>query len=107
MNRNITPMAAGVNLSDSWNQFWGAVQGPAAPLLNLVKIVGVALVVMAFAKWAWDRRRRGGAGDSSGIWAALLIGALMSAPGVIIPMVLRIFDIVVNASISIWNNSAG
>lgn len=106
MNAHITVMAEKVDLGGSWDTFWDAVSGPAGPILSLMGIIGVAIVVLAFGKWAWDRRRQGGGGNTGGLWGALLIGVLLSAPSIIIPMVLSIFDIIANAGITVFNKGS-
>ncbi|GAB2733291.1 hypothetical protein [Nocardioides pakistanensis] len=99
-----------IDLSGAWDKFWGAITAAsgADQIINLLGIIGVALVAMALIKWAWDRRRGGGGGmgqQSSAVWGALLIGAILSAPGVILPILLTFMDVIANAGISIWNNT--
>jgi hypothetical protein len=96
-----------IDLAGSWDSLWSAVTaGIGTKLVDLLTIVGVAIVVMALAKWAWDRRRGGGGGGgSSAVWGALLVGALLSAPGVILPIMLQIMDAIANAVYNVWKNA--
>lgn len=103
----VIPMAD-VNLRKSWSTFWKAVQGQAGPILNLLAVIGVLIVVGAIIKWAWDRRRGGGfggGGNSGAIWGALLVGCLLSAPSILIPMFLLLFDVVANAGIDVFEST--
>lgn len=105
----LVPMAGDIDLSASWDTFWTAVSGPAGPILSLLSVVGVLLVVMALVKWAWDRRRGGGGGmgqQSSAVWGALLVGSILSAPNILIPMLLLVMDVIANAGISVFNSGA-
>lgn len=98
-----------VDLSGSWSAFWRALPGGVSNLLNLLAIVGVALVAIAFIKWAWDRRRGmgggfGGGGGSQGIVGAVIVGIVLAAPNLVIPAVLSVLDLLIDAVVSIWQN---
>lgn len=99
--------AKDVNLTESWGTLWSAITAGIGPgLPRLMAIIGVALVAFAIVKWAWDRRRGGGMGKGGGgIMGALLIGAILSSPSVLLPIFLTIVDGVANAVIQIWNNA--
>ncbi|MGL5825514.1 MAG: hypothetical protein ACRCYU_11980 [Nocardioides sp.] len=103
--------AKDVDLSGSWKTLYDAVSGPAGPLLSLLAVVGVAIVVIALVKWAWERRRNGFSGgggrDSGAVWGALFVGVMLSAPTVLLPILLTVMDLIANGAISIWNSSSG
>lgn len=109
----LIPLAAGggqVHLKDNFNQFWSSLTGAAGMngIVKLAAIVGVALVAWALIKWAWDRRRGGGAGGQhQGVMGALLIGAILSAPSVLLPILLTFLDVIVNGGIKIYNSASG
>lgn len=110
MFTGVTVMAAGdVDLAGSWETFMAAIEGSAGPILKLLGVIGVLVVVLAIVKWAWDRRRGqggfGGGQSSGAIWGALLVGALLSAPTVVIPLVLEIFDVIANAAIDVFESA--
>lgn len=94
-----------VNLKGSWDSFWNAVEGQAGPILTLASIFGCVIVVAAIVKWAWDRRRGGGGGNSGAVWGALLVGCILAAPGVLIPIVLGFLDVVANAVIEVFESA--
>lgn len=98
-----------VNLKGSWTKFEDAVSSAAGieSLLNILAIFGMLLIAAAFIKWAWDRRKSGGMGGQGGgaITGALIVGIVLSAPGFVIPAVLGVFDLFINAIVSIWNNN--
>lgn len=99
-----------VDLSGGWDQFWSALKGASGmdQILNLMTIIGVIIVVFALLKWTWDRRRGGGfggGGGSGGVWGALLVGAVLTAPALLFPIMLTVLDVIANAVVSIWNKS--
>ncbi|KQP62877.1 hypothetical protein [Nocardioides sp. Leaf285] len=105
----ITAMAGKgpVQLESAFSDFWDTLVGATGfgAIEKLMSIVGVCLVVLAVLKWAWDRRRGGGMGQSGAVWGALLVGAILSAPAVLFPVFLFILDTVANGVISIWNDA--
>ncbi len=99
-----------IDLSSSWDDLWNAVSAGVGPgLTRLLAVVGVALVAFAILKWAWDKRKGGGGmgRGGGGVGGALIIGALLSAPDVLMPIALKLADGVINAVVQIWNNTNG
>lgn len=102
-----------IDLRGSFDQFWNAITTGTGigPILSLLSIVGVALIAFALVKWAWDRRRGGGGGgqSSGAVWGALLVGALLSLPEILLPIFLTFLDVVVNGALKVWAsaNSGG
>lgn len=101
-----------VDLAGSWDKFWKALMGAGQVqgLFNVLAIVGVALIAWAIVKWAWDRRRGGGGGfggggGGGGITGALLVGVILAAPNLILPAVLNVLDLVIDAVVKIWQNN--
>lgn len=97
-----------IDLAGAWDKFYNAVATGAGVkrLLTLMAIIGVALIAAAIVKWAWDRRRGLNGGGSGAIWGALLIGAIMSAPDLLIPIVLQALDALINSVSKIWDATA-
>lgn len=101
-------MANEVNLRGSWLKFWQAVTGGYDGLINMMAIIGVALVVFALIKWAWDRRRGGSMGQGAQpLWGALIPGAILAAPNVILPILLQILDWLANIVLSLVQKATG
>lgn len=100
------PMAE-VNMKAGWSSFWTAITAGFPLITGIMSFVGVALVVIAVVKWAWERRRQGGAGNHQPLWGALLIGCFLIAPTVILPLVLTILDGVANIGISVFKSATG
>lgn len=99
--------AGSVNLSGGWDKAWSAVSGAIPGLSGMLSIIGVILLVYAFVTWLWERRRGSGGGGGGGAGGNKLvnyglIGALCAAPGVIIPLFLKIFDWVANAVVALF-----
>lgn len=94
-----------VDLSLSWDQFWGSFRTAVGEeLLTLITMVGMLLVVGAVLKWLWDRRRGnggGGMGGANAILWTLLLGATLAAPGLLIPLFLNLLDGLANAFVSV------
>lgn len=108
--RGLRDTSGNVNLKGSWDDFAQAVNNATGlgSLLELLSIVGMLIVAAAFIKWGWDRRKSGlqGAGQGGGgLMGALIVGLILAAPGFVIPAVLGIFDIFINALVRIWNST--
>ncbi|MEH0110609.1 hypothetical protein V6N00_12935 [Tersicoccus sp. MR15.9] len=98
----IAPMGA-VNLRAGWGSFWNAITSGAPQITTLLTIVGVGLLAFALVKWAWDRRRQGMGGNHQNLLGALIPGALLCAPAIIIPILLSALDWVANIGVSLLN----
>ena len=91
--------AGKVNFSGQWSTAWGKITGNITGFLVILGIVGVLMVVVGIGKYVWDKRR-GGANPSNLAWT-VGIGMILCAPSVVIPLLLKILDQVVNAVLSI------
>lgn len=81
-----------VDLVGPWNELIGAIPGG---FLNFLAIIGVALIVVGFATWAWQRRRGGGS-SSNFVWMTI-IGIICAAPKLLIPGVLKLIEYIFEA----------
>lgn len=88
-----------VNLRGGWNDLINALSLPNG-LWVLLTGAGVIIVVTALFKLLWDKRKGSGGGLST-ILTPLCIGALLAAPRNVLPLLLWICDLVVNAAISV------
>lgn len=96
-----------IDLSGSWSSFWDAVTNAAGPqLTNLMSVIGIGILVITLIAYFWQRARSKG-GDAGKLGWAAAFGALLSAPGVLLPLLLTIVDLVGNALIGIFNSTAG
>ncbi|HEX9229305.1 MAG TPA: hypothetical protein VF885_22125 [Arthrobacter sp.] len=101
------PMGA-VNLAGSWTKFWNAITAGYPGITTMMSIIGVALVVFALVKWAWDRRRGGSMGQGAQpLWGALIPGAVLAAPTVILPILLQLLDWLANIVLSMVQTATG
>src|SRR5690349_16659861 len=99
---SLIPLATSVDLSGAWSTFWNAVTASTgAQLTNVLSVLGVAVLVFAFAGFLWQRARNQG-GDGGKLMWAVAIGATLAAPGVIFPLMLTLVDVVANAGISVY-----
>lgn len=96
-----------IDFTGGWTTLWNGITSSIGPqFATLLNVVGVAIVVMAIFKWAWDRKRSGGGmGNTSNVWGALLVGCMLAAPGLIVPIFLTILDAIASAAVGIWNNT--
>lgn len=110
-----TILAAGdktVDLAGGWSTFWTGIQkgNPTfSSITTLMTVIGTIVVVMAFGKWLWEKRKGtgggGGGGRSDGILWALAAGAMLAAPNLIIPIVLTILDTVANGVAGVFDTT--
>lgn len=102
-------MAAGdkIDLSGAWDDLWNALTAGTGfeSVTKLMAVIGVALVVFAVVKWAWAKGTGRGGGGGNNVAGALLVGALLAAPDVLLPIVLQIFDVVANAVKSVFESN--
>jgi len=99
-----------VNLKGGFEDVWNGLQGEGAfkNIMTLVTAVGAVLVVGSILKWLWDRRRSGGGGGgrgSEGILWALALGATMSAPKLLLPIMLGILDTIANGVAGVFKST--
>jgi len=89
---------ASINFASSWTTFWSSISGSLGKLPTLLGIIGMLLVVAAILTYLWERRRGGdgGKGGHSKILWAIIVGAILAAPSVVIPAILTIVDFVAN-----------
>ena len=85
-----------VDFSGAWETFWSQFAPGVSPeLLRLLSWVGVVLVVFAVVKWFYTRSSGSGA-RTDHLPYVLALGATMSAPGAILPLIARVADAIVN-----------
>lgn len=100
----LTPMAADLDLSGKWGTSWSAIKSALGDLTTVMTVVGFLFIVFTVGKYLWDRRR-GGGGNSGVVIFGFLFGCLLISPEVLIPVVLSLFDLVINFGTDLWDNS--
>ena len=95
-----------IDLAGSWNTAWTAISGPLGSFSSLLAVVGTLMVVFGVVGYIWERRR-GGGGNHSKLIYTIVIGAVLSAPGVVVPVLLTAIDFIVNALISLLSSTSG
>lgn len=83
------------NLAGGWTNVFSKINSAFPGLMTLLTSLGVLVVVGAVGKYFWDKRR-GGANASALGWS-LAVGGLFAAPGLIVPICLRLADAAINA----------
>lgn len=98
---DITYVAAkDVDLKGSWDTFWNAISGDVKSVLSLIAIIGAVIIVGAIITYFWNRKRGGDASTSALMWT-VAVGALLAAPGAIIPLLLLLFDAIANGMLTL------
>ena len=95
-----------VDLKGGWAKVWSAIGTALGNLAGLLTAFGVIIVVFAVLKWLWDKRRGGGGQGNSTLGWAMGFGAILAAPGLLIPLTLGLVDVLINAVINIVNSNS-
>lgn len=91
-----------VDLSGAWSQFWDALPGDSG-IWNILTIVGVAMVVFSLLSYLWAHRRGTGWGNGAQIIVGMLIiGGVLMAPSLLIPLFLNILDFLINFFVGVF-----
>lgn len=94
-----------IDLSGSWDKVWSAVSGDST-ITTLAAIVGVILVLAAIGGFIWRKARgKGSEGAGRGLILTLLIGAILAAPSVVLPLLLGLADLLINTGIRLYNQA--
>lgn len=90
-----------LNLSGAWDTFWRNISGGNfGQFLTLLAVIGMLIIVAGIVKYLWDKRRGGGGNTNALVWT-IVVGAVLAAPALIIPILLAAIDIVVNAVVKV------
>lgn len=96
-----------VDFQGGWNSFWGAISGQLGGLGTILTWVGMLMVLGSVIGFIWQKRRGGGGGQGlAGVFIVMFIGALLAAPGALIPGLLGIIDWVGNVIIALVNRAS-
>ena len=92
-----------VDLTSGWNKLWSAISGVAPEFWVALTMIGVGLIIFATGKWALEKYTgRGGQGGKTIMWA-LVVGCLLAAPAVLIPLMLGIFELIISLVVSLFD----
>lgn len=79
-----------IDFSGDWAAFWSRVHlGINADAQQLISWLALGIVILALWRWVWAKHK--GSQPGNIVWA-LLIGALIAAPNLIVPAVLEVID---------------
>lgn len=93
-----------MNFVDSWNK---ALSFLPEGLLVTCGVIGVVLIVAFIGIWLWRGRSGGGVSAKSFPWMVVIIGGLLAAPKVVVPVLLGIAEIIVSIVIAAVNGIMG
>ncbi|GAB3762657.1 hypothetical protein GCM10028864_54120 [Microlunatus parietis] len=97
-----------VNLSGAWTDFWDAVTDKGgAGLTTGAAWIGLLIIIGALIVFLWRRTR--GYADENGprgwvVWA-ILFGAVLAAPGFLMPAILGLVDLIANTAVGLWDRA--
>ena len=86
-----------INLAGSWATAWTAISCSSSRLPFALAVIGALLAVFAVVEYIRESRR-GGRNHQTLIFT-IVIGALIGAPGVVVPVILTGVDLIANALI--------
>jgi hypothetical protein len=91
------PGAKTVNLAGSWDKVWSSVTSTSgySKLQWALTVAGLVLVLSAVLRYFWHRHK--GQGQGQHVFWAVVVGAVLVLPGVMIPVILTLVDAVINA----------
>jgi hypothetical protein len=92
-------MNTDLNLVTAWNTLWQQLTSWAPGLGSFLAVVGLGIVVVFLFKWAWSKRRGGGAGGFP--WMAVIIGLVLAGPTVVVPLVLAVIQVIFAIAVNI------
>ncbi|MCC3292523.1 hypothetical protein [Arthrobacter sp. zg-Y1110] len=95
-----------IDLARGWDAAWASLTNGYPGLGSALAFVGVAIVVLSLMQWAWASRRGRGQGQAARpVWGAMIIGSLLTAPTVIVPLLLGVLSTVINIVISLFRGA--
>ena len=99
------------NFKGWWENIWGTIEANLGGYQALLETVATLILVGAIIKYFWDKRKGGGGYGGSGqnstvIWT-MAVAAMIALPGVILPLVLGVVDVLVNFGIDLVSGSSG
>ena len=101
------PTAGDINFKDGWDTLISAIESAAGSqaLFTILAVAGAVIVIVAVGGTLISKRRGGSLGQGNGkIVGAVIAGALLAAPKVVVPAALWLIDLVGNAVIQVMRN---
>lgn len=95
-----------LNLVRSWNTAWTAISGPLGRVSTWLAVVGALLVVVAIVEYARGRHSTSG-GKHAKLLYTIVVGAVLAAPGFVVPALLTSVDFVVNTLLGLLGHKSG
>lgn len=102
-------MGGDLNLKGGWDTILSAIEAASGSeaLFTVLAVAGTVIVIVAVMATLIAKRRGGqlfGGHDNSRITGAVIAGAVLAAPKIVIPAALWVIDLVGNAVIQVLRN---
>ncbi len=89
-----------VNFLSQWRALWAQLTAALGPdVIRYLGWAGVGLIVWSLVRFIINKHQ-GGRGGTAIVWT-LLLGALLAAPGIIAPLLVRLAQWAVNAGLGL------
>ncbi|MCU6481953.1 hypothetical protein [Arthrobacter sp. A2-55] len=97
-----------IDLQAGWNDLWTSVTTGYPGIGHTMAIIGVGIAVLSLLKWSWNARHgRGHGAAARPVLGGLIIGAILAAPAVVIPLLLGVLSVVANIVVSLVVKASG
>lgn len=96
-----------VSVAAQWDEFWGTLTESNPQITGILSFVGIAIAAWAVIRWIMDARNGGATRAGKGPMWLLFLGLALTAPGMVIPLVLSVFDIVANLVLGLVGGAVG
>lgn len=100
-----------IDFAGAWSKLWTAIMSATgiAGIMTVLTIGGAVIALIAIGKYLFQQRKSGGQGAGHGLsqigWA-LPVALLLMAPNLLIPLVLKVFDVFANVLVKIISLAA-
>lgn len=96
-----------VSVAAEWDNFWSAITSSNPQVTGVLSFLGIAIAVWAVIVWIRDSRRGSTTQAGKGPMWMLFLGLALCAPGVVLPLVLGLFDIIANLVMGLLGGVVG
>jgi len=95
-----------IDFAGAWSKLWTAIMSATgiAGIMTVLTIAGALIALFAIGKYLFQQRKSGGQGAGHGLgqigWA-LPVALLLMAPNLLIPLALKVVDVIGNVIVNV------